>query len=573
MATTLISSDILSGTNNITAGDEVVVLPDVVVFEDNQAAFHLLEGTFETVLVNYGLIIGGTSSSVIDLESDSSTVINHGTISHIGGDLSTTTAVFDLAGGSTASTTVPTDTNIINYGLIEGNSAFFDDFGADGPYNVIIENLGTIRTDRDREFMDDDLDLTNVRITNSGTMIGGDLELDGDGQSVLQNSGRFEMRKMDINAVNGALIDNSGIMIIGDLDGPNDIAGGFDISTILNSGTLTANLDLSGGNDVFRNSGTFTGTINMDGEEDTVENIGGIIDGTVNMGDGNDTLINTGTILGLVDMSVGDDSLLNTGTIANNVSTGALEDTVTNRGLIDGVLDMGSSNDTYRALGDGVVTGSILGSTGDDLLIGGGLADVIDGGNDNDTLRGKGGDDTLLGADGEDYIYGGSGDDSMCGGTGNDMLHGGAGADNLSGGDDQDTLKGGSGDDTLLGGSGQDDLRGGDGNDVLETSGKGDVLNGGRGDDTLTSGGGNDEFVFGIKAGDDVITDFADGNDKIDLSAYNLQNFNALNSSGALSNLSGDGVIIDLSVIGGVGSITIEGALVVGDFSAADFIF
>lgn len=123
------------------------------------------------------------------------------------------------------------------------------------------------------------------------------------------------------------------------------------------------------------------------------------------------------------------------------------------------------------------------------------------GGSGNDKMTGKSGDDVLNGGSGNDRLSGGAGDDVLNGGSGNDVLDGGAGDDVLNGGSGNDALEGGAGDDILNGGSGND------------------ILHGGLGDDILTGGAGDDIFVFG---GDDRITDFAIGQDKIDLRKLNI---------------------------------------------------
>jgi VCBS repeat-containing protein len=55
--------------------------------------------------------------------------------------------------------------------------------------------------------------------------------------------------------------------------------------------------------------------------------------------------------------------------------------------------------------------------------------DHLSGGNANDVLRGLDGHDWLDGGNGSDVLFGGTGDDVLIGGAGNDVLHGGAGAD------------------------------------------------------------------------------------------------------------------------------------------------
>jgi Ca2+-binding RTX toxin-like protein len=145
----------------------------------------------------------------------------------------------------------------------------------------------------------------------------------------------------------------------------------------------------------------------------------------------------------------------------------------------------------------------------------------------NDTIYGSSRGDTLFGGEGHDKIIAGAGDDLAYGGNGNDKINGGAGDDRLYG--DTSFLSPDTGKDTLSGGGGNDWLDGGKGNDRLSGGNGKDTLNGGvNGDDTLTGGKGADVFVFsfsgdGIKPvggewGNDVITDFEVGVDKLILS-------------------------------------------------------
>ncbi len=52
-----------------------------------------------------------------------------------------------------------------------------------------------------------------------------------------------------------------------------------------------------------------------------------------------------------------------------------------------------------------------------------------------------------------------------------------------------------------------------------------DVINGGAGNDALFGEGGADRFVFGRSTGGDVIGDFQDGSDRIDLTAFGFTSF------------------------------------------------
>ena len=174
---------------------------------------------------------------------------------------------------------------------------------------------------------------------------------------------------------------------------------------------------------------------------------------------------------------------------------------------------------------------TVIGSTKEDILRGGGGNDEIYGyeskdhlygGNGNDDLNGGLGSDRLYGGNGNDILYGGLGNDRLVGGNGTDTavfssknnrinlsstrrqntrdgrdiliglenVNGGAGNDIITGNNYANTLNGESGKDTLNGGRGQDTLNGGNGNDKL---------NGGLGYDVLVGGNGTDTAVFSSK--------------------------------------------------------------------------
>ncbi len=163
----------------------------------------------------------------------------------------------------------------------------------------------------------------------------------------------------------------------------------------------------------------------------------------------------------------------------------------------------------------------IWGDVGDNTLRGGARAETILAGDGNDTVYGGGGDDIIAGDGGISYSWGwnpsGRFDDTLHGDGGNDTLYGGWG---------NDTLYGGAGNDTLYGSYGNDKLYGGDGNDTLH---------GEWGDDTLTGGSGRDRFVFGVsdkyykydeyKFGNDRITDFEAGTDKVVFTGFTWYNY------------------------------------------------
>ena len=218
----------------------------------------------------------------------------------------------------------------------------------------------------------------------------------------------------------------------------------------------------------------------------------------------------------------------------------------------------GSAHDD-RITGQGV-NNELFGGDGNDILVGGGGSDRLDGGEGNDRLDGGNADDNLIGGRGHDTLVTGRGRDTLSGGAGNDRLDGGRGNDFLDGGGGTDVLLGGAGIDRLFGGSANDRLSGGAGNDRLH---------GGTGADRLTGGLGGDVFVFGADSAidcpddndddmpdnprqhcqedaPDVIVDFTDDVDRIDLRHFNLSGFGEVNARQVQGN-----VRIDLTHEGG----------------------
>lgn len=193
------------------------------------------------------------------------------------------------------------------------------------------------------------------------------------------------------------------------------------------------------------------------------------------------------------------------------------------------------------------------------------FADNITGNADANRLTGGLGDDVLDGGGGEDKIYGGEGADILKGGTLNDLLSGDAGADSLDGGDgidlafyaasdaavqvDLGTGLGtgghaqgdilvsiedvagsnfgdiiiGNGDgNRLRGASGDDSINGADGADVIYGDAGSDTINGGLGDDWFVGGADADTFEFDAAWGSDIVSDYEDGIDIIDMRGSGL---------------------------------------------------
>jgi len=97
-----------------------------------------------------------------------------------------------------------------------------------------------------------------------------------------------------------------------------------------------------------------------------------------------------------------------------------------------------------------------------------GEGDISGTGNGLDNeVRGNVGDNRLDGRSGDDKLGGRAGDDHVMGAKGDDVANGGAGRDRLQGGAGDDLLKGGLGADELFGGGGDDRLIGHLGRDQL----------------------------------------------------------------------------------------------------------
>ncbi|MBK3455443.1 retention module-containing protein [Pseudomonas sp. MF6754] len=191
---------------------------------------------------------------------------------------------------------------------------------------------------------------------------------------------------------------------------------------------------------------------------------------------------------------------------------------------------------------------TLTGTNGDDIIMAGPGNNILNGGDGNDVLTA---------GTGNNQMHGGNGNDLLFSGTGNDLLDGGAGLDTVSyahatagvtvnlglatgqitGGAGTDTLMAlenlvGSNFNDFLTGNGNNNLiSGGLGNDTLKGEGGDDILIGGPGNNTLTGGPGADTFQYLTGGnGHDVITDFAVGTDKLDLSQL-LQGENATTAS------------------------------------------
>ncbi|WP_197274367.1 M10 family metallopeptidase C-terminal domain-containing protein, partial [Novosphingobium sp. AAP93] len=302
---------------------------------------------------------------------------------------------------------------------------------------------------------------------------------------------------------------------------------------------------------------------------------------------------------------------------------GGLPETITIAGILPSQLTAGDF-----IFNTATTAASPAATSSNDVLFGGNGNDTLDGAGGDDELNGGAGADTLVGGSGDDTLRGGSGNDIFSYTArrfGDDVITDfvqGQDRINLSafGIADLETLSpyileslgstvislvyGGlsesitisgilpsqltasdfifstttsaaspaatSNDDVLFGGNGNDTLNGGDGNDELNGGAGADTLVGGASDDTLRGGSGNDIFGYTARRfGEDVIVDFVQGQDRINLSALGIADLATL-SPYIAENL-GNTIII-LFYDGLQESITING-IRPSQLTASDFIF
>ena len=246
------------------------------------------------------------------------------------------------------------------------------------------------------------------------------------------------------------------------------------------------------------------------------------------------TFENTGTISGgvrLISELGSKATIVNSGRIYNEstaIGGGAGDDTVINSGLVRSEIRLFGGDDVFIDKG-GHVSSAILGGAGDDVFV----------------IRTKGMDIRENDGEGIDTIR-----SSVSWELDQEFEIG-----RLTGGKNINltaNLEGAE----LYGNSGSNKLFGQNGIDKLD---------GGRGNDSLTGGGNGDTFMFKVRAGDDIVTDFTDGADRID-----LQNYKGIDDFGDLG-VKQDGKDVVISLLGG-DTITLRG-FDKDDLSDADFMF
>lgn len=222
-------------------------------------------------------------------------------------------------------------------------------------------------------------------------------------------------------------------------------------------------------------------------------------------------------------------------------------------------LAAGQEVERLVARGHGAV--DLTGNGLANALYGNDAANSLSGGGGQDRLDGRAGDDTLSSDAGADVLDGGTGADAMSGGGGGDIYYVDDTADTITEAADGgfDTVRAtadwtiGAGQEVervvarggaaldltgnglanqLYGNGAENVLTGDGGDDRLDGRGGNDRLAGGEGADRLAGGGGGDIFVFAPQgaAATDRVTDFARGEDRLDVSAFGYHGFGELPS-------------------------------------------
>lgn len=392
------------------------------------------------------------------------------------------------------------------------------------------------------------LGTSSIKIGKHGTVTGAKIGLDLESSASITNAGTLTGNTLEAIYHNGALgtIKNSGLIHSNNYG--IFVAAGT--HAIVNAGTIEGNTGL-----YHLGAGKITNSRTIDGGV-----IGIYASGAAH------TLTNTGTIQGCtfsVELTTGNNLLKNGGTLDGAVLFGSGDDNFfdllkvghkTKHGFLNGTVDLGQGNDHFfggkhaETVKDGAGFDTIKLGAGNDTFkstvsVGDGI-DKIDGSTGVDTydasLRT---DDLTINLDtnphdepiGQNFsersaaaltaksetpanaaetithfenVVGGSGADVIFGTNGANILDGGSnGADDLFGLGGNDTLLGGTNDDFLVGGVGKDDLTGGIGGDrfwYFSLS-----------ESTVAS------------SGRDIIEDFTQGADIIDLSQIDADTTNA----------------------------------------------
>ncbi|MEH2168863.1 MAG: calcium-binding protein [Nostoc sp.] len=320
-------------------------------------------------------------------------------------------------------------------------------------------------------------------------------------------------------AGNDTIVGNDANNVLSGGAGNDFIDGGFGFDTIdggagtdttsyaFFSGPIDANL--ATGVVKFPGNSTLTDTLvgieNLIGTAGNDTIVGSSANNVLNGGDGDDKLFG------------GDgNDFLDGGFGFDTINGGAGTDT-TSYAFFSGPIDANLATGVVRFPGNSTLTDTLvsienlIGTAGNDTIVGSSANNVLNGGAGNDTISGDGGDDYMdggAGIDTVDYTYWNGG------GTYNLAT----GVASFPGFYNEDILNF----ENILTGSGNDSVIGSAANNTIITGAGDDYIKGGSGQDVLYGGAGADKFVFdSFYDGVDIIKDFEwKEGDKIQISKY-----------------------------------------------------
>ncbi|MDF2232721.1 calcium-binding protein [Albimonas sp. CAU 1670] len=493
--------------------------------------------------------------------------------------------------------------------LIDGGATSMADDGIDldgslssDPFRIDVGETGVLRAAPGAaDFAGVEIDgAAGLRLGNRGEIVGGSgLRLAGSGPAAIENAGAISGLASGGAALWGSLLEALDLANGGEMTGATGVSLAGCDAAITNLGAIVgtegAAIAHLGGDLSVVNRGTVAGApdaaagIQAEGSGADRVALGGDgattgLSGASLAGFASAVVVNDGLILGLGlgggaarfglgVFGAGTLRLENAGAIRgeNGVVAQAAQATIRNGGEIAATGAGGTALDA-----GGPASGGLLILRNDGVIAAADVAVRSGAGLDRVRNLGEIAGDVDLG-DGADQLRNGRGDvtGDVRLGAGNDTFRGGSGeiGGRVLGGDDNDTLLGGRDDDDWFeGGGGHDLMKGRGGDDVIRGGFGQDTLAGGPGDDELTGGALADVFRFGRRAGEDEILDFEDGVDAIHLRALALDGARLQAVKDASAAISGTAVVIDLTELGGDGSVVVQG-LTVALMTADDFIF
>ncbi|MFA5969210.1 MAG: calcium-binding protein [Sphingomonas sp.] len=466
--------------------------------------------------------------------------------------------------------------DIYRYALGDGDDVIDDNIHGFGGYHGFdtLELIGGITPDQVRISVVNGRDFLvtfagtpgSIRLVGSQSQSSGAIEQLRFDDGTVWSYADLTARTLGASEGNDTIIGGSGNDTINGLGGDDRIEARSG-NDILIGGLGNDTLGGEDGDDIYRyalGDGDDVIDDNINGNNgyhgfDTLELVGGITPDQVRIAvvNGTDFLVTFAGTPGSIRL-VGSQSQ----------SGGAIEQLRFDDGTVWSYADLAA-----RSLGASDSNDTIIGGSGNDTINGFGGNDRIEARSGNDILIGGLGNDTLGGEDGDDiYRYAlGDGDDviddningnngyhgfdtlELVGGitpdqvrisvvNGRDFLvtfAGTPGSIRLVGSQSQSggaieqlrfddgtvwsyadlvarSLIGTEGNDTIIGGSGSDTINGLGGNDTIYGNGGDNRLSGGFGNDALYGGPGNDTYVFNLGDGQDIISEYAQGNGGLD---------------------------------------------------------